>query len=502
MNHYDQARRLIGELAARGLQATHATADSRVVRPGDVFLAYPGLRGDGRRHIGDAIARGAAAVLWEREGYVWDDVHAITNLSCDGLQALAGELASQIYRTPSRQLRLVGVTGTNGKTSTTQWLARAYAALHQPCGVIGTLGAGFPEQELVATENTTPDAVSLQTLLFDFVAAGAKAAAIEVSSIGLDQGRLGGAVFDTAVFTNLTRDHLDYHHTMEAYAQAKAKLFSWLKLRAVVINLDDAVGMELAADCAERLPLTIGYTLGESLEHLPSGLRVLAANVRDTSTGMNLDVLWAGQRNEFKVGLVGRFNAANLLAVIGSLLAGGISFDDACDAVSGLTPLPGRMQIIGGVMEPLVVVDYAHTPDALEQALRALQPTARGRGGRLICVFGCGGGRDPGKRPLMGATATRLADSVIVTSDNPRGEDSAAIISAILAGADPSATSMADRAAAIEGALLHADADDVILIAGKGHEPYQEIAGVRHPFSDTEHARAALRLRAKTGGRA
>ena len=220
MNHHDQALRLIGELASLGINAGHATADSRAVRPGDIFLAYPGLRGDGRNYIADAIARGAIAVLWEREGYAWKREHSIANLPCDGLQAISGEFASQIYGEPSRHLRLVGVTGTNGKTSTTQWLARAYQSLHQRCGVIGTLGAGFPGQEFEATANTTPDAVTLQSLLYQFVGAGAKAAAIEVSSIGLEQGRLDGAAFDTAVFTNLTRDHLDYHHTMEAYARA------------------------------------------------------------------------------------------------------------------------------------------------------------------------------------------------------------------------------------------------------------------------------------------
>jgi UDP-N-acetylmuramoyl-L-alanyl-D-glutamate--2,6-diaminopimelate ligase len=490
---------LIQALTALDVNARGVSADSRTLRPDDLFLAYPGQRGDGRWHISAAIKRGAAAVVWESEGYAWQAEHVAPNLACENLQTLAGDIAAQILGEPSRQLRLIGVTGTNGKTSTTQWIARAYAALRQPCGVIGTLGAGFPDA-LVETANTTPDAVSLQTTLAEFVAAGAQAAALEVSSIGLEQGRLNGASFDTAVFTNLTRDHLDYHKTMEAYAEAKARLFVWPGLRAAVINLDDAFGLKLARECAASLPLTIGYTLEARFENPPAGMRVLAAaDIRAASAGMSFDVLWAGRRHTLSLPLVGRFNVANLLAVLGSLLAGGIAFEQASEAVKGLTPPPGRMQIVSSEMEPLVVIDYAHTPDALEQALLALRPSAKERGGKLICVFGCGGDRDAGKRPLMGALAARLADVVVVTSDNPRTEDPAAIVDQVARTTGGLALRIVDRAEAIAETLKQAASGDVVLIAGKGAEPYQEIAGVKFPFSDAEHARAALHQRGKGG---
>ncbi|WP_374403447.1 UDP-N-acetylmuramoyl-L-alanyl-D-glutamate--2,6-diaminopimelate ligase [Niveibacterium sp.] len=488
-----EARLILDALASSGVVPRRLCADSRAVEPGDVFLAYPGARSDGRRYIAEAVRRGAAAVLWERVGYHWDGAVVVPHLGWEGLAHVAGDLASLVYGEPSRQLRLVGITGTNGKTSSSQWLARCFTALHERCGVVGTLGIGYPDA-LEEGLNTTPDALVLHAALANFVADGACAAAMEVSSIGLDQDRVAGAHFDTAVFTNLTRDHLDYHGSMEAYAAAKAKLFRWPALRAAVINLDDEFGLELAADCGGRLPLTIGYTAGDCPEHLPAGVRPLvAADIHGTATGQRFTLMWSGMREEVEVGIVGRFNVSNLLAVAGSLLAAGHALDDVAGVLQALHAPPGRMQAIGGVMQPLVVVDYAHTPDALEQALKALRPAAQARGGQLVCVFGCGGDRDPGKRPMMGAVATRLADRVVLTSDNPRSEDPLAILDQIRAGAGATAVIVADRDRAIAEAIVQAAPDDVILLAGKGHEPYQEVAGERHPFSDLEHAQLALK---------
>lgn len=487
-----EAELILDTLVASGVTPTRLCANSRAVEPGDVFLAYPGARSDGRCYIADAVKRGAAAVVWEREGHHWDAALLVPHLAWDGLARLAGDLANLVYGEPSTKLRLIGVTGTNGKTSISQWLARSFNNLHQRCGVIGTLGIGYPDA-LEEGLNTTPDGIVLHAALARFVADGARAAAIEVSSIGLDQNRVAGAHFDTAVFTNLTRDHLDYHGSMEAYAAAKAKLFQWPGLRAAIINLDDEYGLELAASCAGRLPLTMGYTTGDCPEHVPAGVRLLVASeLHGTATGQRFKLLWNGLRAELEVPIVGRFNVSNLLAVIGALLAAGHEFDEVVGVVQSLHAPPGRMQAIGGVMQPLVVVDYSHTPDALEQALKALRPAAQARGGQLVCVFGCGGDRDPGKRPMMGAVASRLADRVVLTSDNPRSEDPQSIIAQIQRGASATAVVVGDRGAAIHQAVVQASADDVILLAGKGHEPYQEIAGERYPFSDIEQARLAL----------
>lgn len=501
MNAQVQARALLEELARAGLKPARVVADSRAVVAGDLFLAYPGVRTDGRRFIADAVQRGAAAVLWEKDGFAWPEEFALPQIGCEGLASLAGEIADQVYGLPSERMRVIGVTGTNGKTSSSQWIARTLAYLHQRCGVIGTLGTGFPG-ELVEGLNTTPDPVSVQAALAGFAAKGAQAVAMEVSSIGLDQGRVNGVRFDTAILTNLTRDHLDYHKTMEAYAAAKAKLFDWPGLRVAVLNADDPFGVELAHHLAGKLASVIVYTAEKVLPTLPGAVRVLAArSIQGTPTGMRFQVSWQGKSVEIEAALVGHFNVSNLLAVIAALLTGGHSLEEAREAILSLTPPPGRMQAIGGVMAPLVVVDYSHTPDALEKALEALRPTARARGGKLCCVFGCGGDRDPGKRPMMGALAVRLADQLVVTSDNPRSEDPLAIIAEILAGA-PGAHSIPDRAEAIRFALDSASADDVILIAGKGHEPYQDIAGVKHPFSDIEQARSALKSWPRSGGAA
>jgi UDP-N-acetylmuramoyl-L-alanyl-D-glutamate--2,6-diaminopimelate ligase len=354
------------------------------------------------------------------------------------------------------------------------------------CAVIGTLGCGF-QGALTESINTTPDAITLHRLLAQYLAQGAITCAMEVSSIGLDQGRVNGAAFDVAVFTNLTRDHLEYHGDMAAYGAAKARLFEWPELGAAVINLDDPFGADLARRLAGRVR-TLGYTL----EGRSGADRVLSAKrLTMTATGLSFELDGVG----IAAPLLGRFNAANLLAAIGALLAGDESLADIAAVLRHLEPPPGRMQAVGGHDEPLVVVDYAHTPDALEKVLQTLRETATARGGRLVCVFGCGGERDPGKRPLMGGIAEANADRVVLTGDNPRGEDPQAILDAIRRGMKNKCAVEPDRATAIRAAIGEAAAADVILLAGKGHEPYQEIAGVRHRFSDVAHARSALEAR-------
>ncbi|GAB2894752.1 UDP-N-acetylmuramoyl-L-alanyl-D-glutamate--2,6-diaminopimelate ligase [Uliginosibacterium flavum] len=470
------------------------SADSRKIGPGDVFLAYPGHTTDGRLHIRDAVSRGASAVLWEREGFEWDQDLPTPNLPVDNLRWLAGDIADEVFGRPSEKLWMVGITGTNGKTSISQWVARAFNQLGRKCAVIGTLGSGFPGR-LNATGNTTPDAIVLQEDLARFAAEGAQAVAMEVSSIGLDQGRVSGCHMDVAVFTNLTRDHLDYHHTMDAYALAKARLFDAPGLKSVVLNFDDLMGVVQARRLAGNSNLQVmGYSLiPDNASAAPAHHMLVAENLRTLPSGMRFNVLFEGKRADMSVGLVGQFNVSNLLAVIGVLIQSGYSFEQAIDVARELTPPEGRMQTIGGIGEPLVVVDYAHTPDALEQALFALRSTVTSRQGKLICVFGCGGDRDAGKRPLMGEVAARLADKVVITSDNPRSEDPQVILLQVAQGA-PAAECVLDRAEAIRRSVLHVDVNDVVLIAGKGHEDYQEVQGQKHHFSDADHAIAALTL--------
>ncbi|MDQ7988782.1 MAG: UDP-N-acetylmuramoyl-L-alanyl-D-glutamate--2,6-diaminopimelate ligase [Candidatus Dactylopiibacterium sp.] len=492
------AETIVALLRAAGGELRRVSADSRKVRPGDVFLAYPGHASDGRRHIADAVARGAAAVLWERSGFDWDPAIALPNLPVDNLRWLASDIADEVFGRPSADLWMVGITGTNGKTSVSQWVARALNALERRCAVIGTLGSGFPGQ-LEHTGNTTPDAIVLQEDLARFREAGAEAVAIEVSSIGLDQGRVSGCRMDVAVFTNLTRDHLDYHKSMEAYAEAKARLFEMSGLKTAVLNFDDLMGVMLARRLSAAGQVeVIGYSLvPDNATAAPAARVVVAEQLSTTEAGMRFVVRLGDARADITVGLVGQFNVSNLLAVVGVLVASGHGFEEAVAVSRALTPPQGRMQIQGGFGEPLVVVDYAHTPDALEQALRALGHTRDSRQGRLVCVFGCGGDRDPGKRPLMGDVATRLANEVVITSDNPRSEDPEAIIAGIAEGA-PHARRVSDRAEAIRRAVAEAGDNDVILIAGKGHEDYQEIQGRKHHFSDGEQAAAALAAR-RTG---
>ncbi|PKO42906.1 MAG: UDP-N-acetylmuramoyl-L-alanyl-D-glutamate--2,6-diaminopimelate ligase [Betaproteobacteria bacterium HGW-Betaproteobacteria-4] len=476
-----------------GVVPTGVADDSRQVRPGDLFLAYPGDLADGRRYIADALERGAVAVFWQPGGdFVFGQNFrsTVANLPVDALRPLAGPLAHAVYGHPSEGLSLIAITGTNGKTTISQCLARAFA---KPCAIIGTLGAGFPEA-MTETGFTTPEATTLMRYLASFRADGAAACALEASSIGIEEGRMNGARVDVAVFTNMTRDHLDYHGTMEAYAEAKKKLFHWPRLRTAIINLDDDFGRLLSRETTAMRVL--GYAIGEPRRDYLALVR--AENLVDTPFGQRFSLVLPNGRAIVDTGLVGRYNISNLLAIAAVLHDAGVQVAEVARRLSELTPPPGRMERVGGHGEPLVVVDYSHTPDALENALAALRPVATSRGGKLTVVFGCGGDRDPGKRPLMGEVAERLADRVLVTSDNPRSEQAQAIIDAIVAGmnqAEGETEVEADRAVAIRRAILEAEVSDVVLLAGKGHETYQEISGVRHHFSDVEQASAALALR-------
>ncbi len=476
---------ILRQLAALGIEPRRVTDDSRLVQPGDLFLAFPGDAVDGRRYIDDALARGAAAVVFEAEGASAMSL-PVPHLAVSGLRALAGPLAHAVFDEPSRRLSLIAVTGTNGKTSCTQWIARAYP---RRCAIIGTLGAGFPG-ELDETGFTTPQATTLARCLAGFADAGAEACALEASSIGIAEGRMNGAQVDVAAFTNLTRDHLDYHGTMAEYAAAKETLFRWPGLRAAVLNLDDDFGRHLASVTPARLK--IGYTLAAATASVD--LLIAAEDIRHEPAGMAFTLRTPQGAVEIRSRLVGRYNVANLLAVAGVLFAAGLPLAELPGRLSALDAPPGRMQRLGGDGQPLVVVDYAHSPDALANALAALREEARARGGHLVCVFGCGGDRDHGKRPLMGQVAMAAADHVLITSDNPRGESPTLIIDEILAGA-PGAEVIVDRRQAIAAAVGGAAAADVVLLAGKGHEAYQEVAGTFHPFSDLREAELALAAR-------
>ena len=480
-------RELLDRLESLGIVPTGVADDSRQVQPGDLFLAYPGDLADGRLYIADALRRGAVAVFWQPGGdFAWNAALTVANIPVGALRPLAGPLAHAVYGHPSEGLSLIAITGTNGKTTISQCLAKAYP---KPCAIIGTLGAGFPDA-LVETGFTTPEATTLMRYLAQFRGERAAACALEASSIGIEEGRMNGARVDVAVFTNFTRDHLDYHVTMEAYAAAKEKLFAWPRLRTAIINLDDELGQKLVRETTALRVL--GYAIGEPKRDFPALVR--AEQLVDTPFGQRFELVVPNGRATVDTGLVGRYNIHNLLAVAAVLHDTGLSAAEVARRLSELTPPPGRMERLGGNGEPLVVVDYAHTPDALANALSALRDVATPRGGRLCVVFGCGGDRDKGKRPQMGALAQAQADRVLVTSDNPRSEEPLTIIEDILAGMTHAEVE-ADRAAAIRRAVLEADARDVILLAGKGHEPYQEIAGVRYPFSDVEQAQAALVLR-------
>ena len=476
-------------LARLGARPRRITSDSRAIDPGAAFAAYPGETRDGRTFIADAVQRGALAVLWEADRYAWDATIDVPNHPVDGLKAKLGFIADFIYGSPSHSLWMIGVTGTNGKTSCTHWIAQALGQAGRSAAVIGTLGNGFPGR-LSPAPNTTPDAAVLHEALARLRHSGAQAVAMEVSSIGLEQGRVNATKFDVALFTNLSRDHLDYHGTMAAYGAAKARLLAWPTLSAAVINVDDDFGRELAGRSRSGSARVLTYGM--------SGADVCATSLATDASGMTLGVATPSGRGELRTALVGTFNATNLLGVLGVLLASDVPLDAALAAMSSLVAPAGRMERQGGGGRPLVVVDYAHTPDALDKVLRSLRPSVC-EGGQLVCVFGAGGDRDPGKRAEMGRIAATLADRVIVTSDNPRSEDPTTIAMAIAQGVRSTGNRRwrleVDRARAIRLALDEARPGDVIVVAGKGHETYQEHNGERTPYSDHDEVCAALRER-------
>ncbi len=473
-------------LSTLNMKFSTITADSRKVQAGALFLAYPGVHSDGRNYIAQAIQAGATAVAWDNRDFAWNPAWQVANVGVAGLKDQVSEIAAEFYGQPSQKLSMIGVTGTNGKTSVSQWIAQALTVIGQKTAVIGTIGNGFVDAQNEAS-NTTPDAILLQGMLADFATQGAKAVAMEVSSHGLHQGRVNSVKFDIAVLTNLSRDHLDYHETMEEYAAAKELLFTWPGLGMSVINADDAFGQRIAGKlkAQNKLLLTYGVNQGD----------VCATDLQLHQHGLTMQVTTPHGDAIVNAPVLGRFNAYNVLAVLATLLALKVSLPEAVAAIAKIKPVPGRMQQFGGDDKPLVVVDYAHTPDALEKVLATLREQVQGK---LICVFGCGGDRDAGKRPLMGRVAAKLADSVIVTSDNPRSEEPVSIIAQVVSGIDGAYLAEADRATAIKQAVQSASSGDIVLIAGKGHEDYQEIAGVKTPFSDAAVALAALNIHQAT----
>ena len=477
-----------------GCQTLHA--DSRKIQTNDVFIACQGEYADGRNYIADAIANGASFVYWDDDGaFQWQPQWRVPNQGISELKQRAGMVAAQAYGNLSGSLKIIGVTGTNGKTSITQWLAQAIDNLEQApsCAIIGTVGNGF-FGELQATTHTTPDPVAVQTLIRQFKQQGARSIAMEVSSHGLAQYRVNGVPFHIAVFTNLTRDHLDYHGSMAEYGAAKERLFYWQGLQNAIINSDDAFGAALAAELkrdngslkAKGFNEVKTYTYGFN-EQADIRITRFAAN----REGMSISLATPWGEGSAQTRLLGRFNAQNFAAALGALCATGYDFQAALTALSRIRPATGRMDCIIQPDKPLVVVDYAHTPDALEKALTTLREIRQPES-QLWCVFGCGGDRDRGKRPLMGAVASQFADRVVVTSDNPRTESPQAIIADILPAVPNPALVEADRKAAIEQTIAQAKAQDIVLIAGKGHETYQDVQGVRHHFSDFEVAQDAL----------
>ena len=504
---------LANALASLPAPVDDVTSTSREARRGFAFLAYPGAARDGREFIADAIARGTSAVLYEPNAFVWNADWKVPHLGVPDLKVHASQIAGHIYGHPAEALWMTGVTGTNGKTSVSQWIAAATAMAGGKCAVIGTIGNGVVGngdavngcEALQPSENTTPDAVALQRMLRDYLRAGATACAMEVSSHGLDQGRVADIKYDVAVFTNLTRDHLDYHGTMQAYGAAKARLFEMRGVKHAVINVDDVFGATLAQKISDQSRIGL---IRYSMRQTGNVAELAAKSVAVSPSGLSFEVTGKFGSAQVESEILGAFNIGNLLAVIGALIAGGMSLSQAAGIAGRLPPVPGRMQTVRAagshISKPVVVVDYAHTPDALEKALSTLSAIVP-ENGRLISVFGCGGDRDRGKRPQMGAISARFADLTIVTSDNPRTEDPALIIADIVAGMAVGANANAnankgaasfrtvpDRQQAIFEALNEANAGDIVVIAGKGHEDYQIVGEAKHHFSDVEVAQEAL----------
>lgn len=499
MQTFDHPKQAAQWLRAAGCVNLHS--DSRHAAAGDGFLAWPGARHDGRQQVGESLERGVTAVLVEAEGLQQPWVHAWPAnrvASMPSLKQQAGHVASAFYGHPSQQMRLVAVTGTNGKTTITWWLAQALSALGQPSGIAGTLGVGAVDR-LRSTGLTTLQSVELHTALAQMQSQGLNACTLEASSIGLVEGRLNGAQFEVAIFTNLSQDHLDYHSDMASYWAAKKSLMFWPQLRHAVINIDDSHGAELATQWTGSAEL---WTTS-----VRSDARLSATDLEVTDHGMRCTINERLENGFDQVALsihtAGTFNVSNALQVVAALRAMGLPLADIAPVFSQLKPVPGRLQgIHSDERGPWVFVDYAHTPDAVAQVLAALRPAAAARQGALWCVLGCGGNRDKSKRAPMATQAQAHADHVVLTSDNPRDDDPEAILQDMQPGLTRPADWIGiDRAQAIAYAIAHASTQDIVVIAGKGHENYQEIGGCKLPFSDADVALAAWQLRTATGGR-
>lgn len=474
---------------AEDSEITGLSLDSRELIAGDIFIALSGAKQHGLAYAGQAIARGAAAILFDPAGGGGELIvqsGAIPQLPLENLNLKLGEIAARFYGDPSRRLQVIGITGTNGKTSCSQFLSQ----LLDDCGIIGTLGWG-EWGNLNPTLNTTPDALAVQRILAEMVNEKKQSVAMEVSSHGLEQGRVNGVQFAGAVLTNISRDHLDYHGSMEAYMQAKLTLFEKPDLRFAVVNLDDGYSVPVLAAVPKNVALWGFSVKGKKY---PAGESLIAENIQHRHEGIEFDVCWRSEVRQVKAPLFGDFNIENVMAALTVMLALGYTLGESAGRLRSIKPVTGRMERFGGEREPVVFVDYAHTPDALAKVLSSVRKHCNAD---LWVVFGCGGNRDTGKRAEMGTTAERWADHIVITDDNPRFESGQTIINDILSGCRSNKIEVIrDRETAIRTALARATPDDYVVIAGKGHELYQEVDGAKLPFSDAAAVNAALKLRA------
>ena len=475
--------------------------DNRKVQINDGFIAWPGAAHDARRFVPIALEQGASACVIEETGadvFDWTGVPHIHDrvASYSGLKSACGPIAASFYQHPSVDMDVIAITGTNGKTSCAWWLAHALQNLEQPTSIVGTLGLGRPNS-LTTTGMTTPDPVLLQSHLRQMLDEGVSSCVMEASSIGIAEHRLDGTHLRLAVFTNFSQDHLDYHGNMDRYWQAKEALFDWVGLEAAVINIDDPKGEWLANKLQKAGQVNVWTYAAQEKNSKNTSQHIQAVKIGYAQCGMEFEIKLGDKSVHLATTMVGDYNVSNLTGVIACLCTLGYPIENASQACLHLPAVPGRMELLGDPGEPLVVVDFAHTPDAIEKALLALKPLAALRGGDIICVLGCGGDRDKAKRPLMAATAEIYAKHIVLTSDNPRSENPEAILQDMYAGlkTPQSVRIVVDRAQAIAETVRHAQPNDLVLIAGKGHETYQEIQGVKFPFSDQLQAQQAIRSR-------
>jgi len=454
--------------------------DSRHVKKNSIFLAYPGIHTDGRKYIAEALKKGAKAIVYEKKNFTWQKSWDAPHYGINDLKNNEGEIAHIFFKKPSKELLTIGITGTNGKTTCAYWISEIQNLLGKKTGLIGTLGYGH--KKLKPHAYTTPDAIFNHRILKEFKTEKIKSVVMEVSSHALSQGRVNGILFDVAVFTNLSRDHLDYHLNFKNYFDAKKKLFHFPSLKVAVINIDDAYGKKLKLSLVQNKTKVITYGIKNG--------DIRASHIEYSLSSTTFQLITKKETYKVKAPIVGEFNVYNLLAVISGLVGSGLPIQKVIKQVSHISQVPGRMERLGTKLTPQVFIDYAHTPDALKKALRTLKDQTEGK---LVCVFGCGGDRDKGKRKEMAEAASDLADTNFITSDNPRSESPKKIISEISRSMSGAYKIEIDRHKAIFKAIEQAKKQDIILIAGKGHETYQEINGVRYPFSDKKYVKKALK---------